>query len=153
MMNNRNLVGRCGLYCGACIIYRAYKDSEELREKISKDNDCDPEDVKCEGCQSNNDKWNKDEMWGESCDIVKCLDSKGLTYCYECDNHPDCQKYDEWADIFSKDGEDIRNNLEMIEEGKIDDWLKKEEERWVCKECGKPISMVLDRCHWCGAAI
>jgi|GEM_PF-5718436 hypothetical protein len=28
-MANRDLVGRCGLYCGACIIYRAYVDSAE----------------------------------------------------------------------------------------------------------------------------
>lgn len=33
-MTNKNLVGRCSLYCGACIIYRAYKDSEKLRQKL-----------------------------------------------------------------------------------------------------------------------
>ncbi|MCK4247085.1 MAG: DUF3795 domain-containing protein, partial [Methanomicrobia archaeon] len=50
-MINENLVGRCGLYCGACIIYRAYKDSEELRRIIAKDNNCKPEEIRCEGCQ------------------------------------------------------------------------------------------------------
>jgi len=33
---DKNLVGRCGLYCGSCLIYRAYKDSEQLRQKIAK---------------------------------------------------------------------------------------------------------------------
>ena len=28
---DKNLVGRCGLYCGFCLIYRAGKDSEKLR--------------------------------------------------------------------------------------------------------------------------
>ncbi|MFW6002369.1 MAG: DUF3795 domain-containing protein [archaeon] len=66
-MTDKNLVGRCGLYCGACIIYRAYKDSEDLRKKIADDNDCKPEYVKCEGCQSKQDeRWHKDRAWGES---------------------------------------------------------------------------------------
>ena len=90
---------------------------------------------------------------GKSDDIVQCLDSKGMTYCYECDNYPDCKKYEKWADIFSIDGEDIKRNIEMIEDGKICEWLKEEKERWTCKECDKPISMVLDECHLCGKEI
>jgi hypothetical protein len=34
---NKNLAGGCGLYCGICEIYRAYKDSKELREELAKD--------------------------------------------------------------------------------------------------------------------
>ncbi|MFP4051215.1 MAG: hypothetical protein ACLFVB_05695 [Thermoplasmata archaeon] len=41
----------------------------------------------------------------------------------------------------------------MIKEEKIDEWLNMEEEKWICKECGKPISMVLDKCHWCDTGI
>lgn len=52
MMVNRNLVGRCGLYCGACIIYRAGKDSERLRRIIAEQKNCEPEDIRCEGCQT-----------------------------------------------------------------------------------------------------
>ena len=33
-MVNKNLVGRCGLYCGFCLIYRAGKDSEKLRRAV-----------------------------------------------------------------------------------------------------------------------
>ncbi|MFQ6089716.1 MAG: hypothetical protein ACE5K0_12565 [Candidatus Methanofastidiosia archaeon] len=34
-MSNFNLIGRCGLYCGACGICRAHKDSKKLQEKIA----------------------------------------------------------------------------------------------------------------------
>ena len=34
-MVNRNLVGKCGLYCGACGIYRAYKDGGEYRQRLA----------------------------------------------------------------------------------------------------------------------
>jgi hypothetical protein len=32
---NAKLVGRCGLYCGACAIYRAYKDNGEYLAKLA----------------------------------------------------------------------------------------------------------------------
>ncbi len=64
-ITTKNLVGRCRLYCGSYIIYRAYKDSRERREKIAKDNDCDREDVRCEGDQKVLDEgWNEDNDWG-----------------------------------------------------------------------------------------
>ena len=28
-MSDGNVVGVCGIYCGACMIYRAYKDSDQ----------------------------------------------------------------------------------------------------------------------------
>jgi len=48
VMVNRNLVGRCGIYCGSCIIYRAYKDSEQLRQRVAERTIVNPEksDVK-----------------------------------------------------------------------------------------------------------
>jgi len=36
MMIDERLVGRCGLFCGACVVYRAYKDSEQLRQMLAK---------------------------------------------------------------------------------------------------------------------
>ncbi|MFW6002368.1 MAG: hypothetical protein ACOCQD_03430 [archaeon] len=41
----------------------------------------------------------------------------------------------------------------MIKEEKIDEWLEIEKEKWTCEECGKQISMVLDKCHWCDTTI
>ena len=58
---NKNLVGRCGLYCGACIIYRAYKDSDQLRQKIAEREKCKPQEIQCEGCQTAlTNGWNYD---------------------------------------------------------------------------------------------
>jgi len=34
-VETKNLAGYCGFYCGVCEIYRAYRDSEELREIIT----------------------------------------------------------------------------------------------------------------------
>jgi hypothetical protein len=64
---NENLVGRCGLYCGACIIYRAGKDSEKLRRTVAEKENCKPDEIRCEG-------------WGKNCKIVKCLEAKRLVF-------------------------------------------------------------------------
>ncbi|MCK5625386.1 DUF3795 domain-containing protein [Candidatus Bathyarchaeota archaeon] len=50
-MINMNLVGRCGFYCGAFNIYRAYKDSEKLQKIIAEKENRKSEEIRCEGCQ------------------------------------------------------------------------------------------------------
>jgi len=151
-MVNRNFVGRCGLYCGACIIYRAYKDSAELRESIARDYRRSPEDVRCEGCQTVTlDGWDMDQEWGKNCLIVRCLNEKGLNFCYQCDTYPECEKFRGIAESCLKRGENLMENLEKIKAGKVEEWLEEEDKKWRCEKCGKPISMHLTECRWCGA--
>ena len=150
-MVNMNLVGRCGIYCGSCIIYRAFKDSAKLRESIARDNECSPEDVKCGGCQTAAlDGWGMDKEWGRNCAIVKCVDGKGIDFCYECDDYPRCEKFSRIAESYLKKGEDLVENLAKIKSGKVEEWLKEEDARWRCPECDGPISIHLSECHICG---
>ncbi len=151
-MVNMNLVGRCGLYCGSCIIYRAERDSEQLRMDIAKENGCEPGDVQCSGCQSVLvDGWDSDNVWGKNCEIVKCLDSKGMSTCYDCEVK--CHSFKEWYEHMQEHGEDLEQNLEKINGGDLKEWLKEKEDKWSCKECGKPLIINLDRCHRCGESI
>jgi hypothetical protein len=152
---NENLVGRCGLYCGSCIIYRAHRDSIQLRQLVADHENCRPEDVRCEGCQTVlTSGWNEDQEWGRHCRIVKCLEDKGLDFCYQCDIYPDCEKFLELGEIASKmEVEDLMENLEKIKAGKVAEWLEEEDMKWRCHECGKPVSRHLQECHWCGAEL
>jgi|Deesub1362B_J571_1020462.scaffolds.fasta_scaffold00621_1 hypothetical protein len=153
-MINKKLVGRCGLYCGACTIYRAYKDSEQLRQMLAKKYNCNPEEIRCEGCQAVlTEKLEVDENWGRNCKIIKCLENKGLNFCYECDIYPECEKFHEIADFCLKYGANLIENLNKIKTGKIAEWLEAEDKKWRCKKCGKPIALELIECHWCGAKL
>jgi hypothetical protein len=153
VMVNRNLVGRCGIYCGSCIIYRAYKDSEQLRQRVAERNNCEPGEIRCEGCQTVlTNGWNSQE-WGKNCRIVKCLEAKGLDFCYECDIYPNCKEFRALADHSLKYGESLAENLEKIKASEVEEWLEEEAEKWKCLKCGKPISRHLTECHWCGAKI
>jgi len=152
---NKKLVGRCGLYCGACVIHRAYKDSEKLRRAIAEENNCKPEEIRCEGCQTVlTDGWDvANQEWGKNCKIVKCLEAKGLNFCYECDKYPDCEKFQEIADGCLKHGENLMKNLDKIKTGRVEEWLKEEDKKWRCPKCRRPISMHSTECHWCGTEV
>ena len=153
-MVNHALVGRCGLYCGSCMIYRAYKDSEKLRQLIAERVNCRSKDIRCEGCQTvPTYGWDvQDQQWGKNCKIVKCLEARGLQFCYECEAYPNCEKFQEIFKSELKHGENLMENLERIRTGDVEKWLEKEEKKWVCRECGKPISDC-EECHWCGAKL
>ena len=148
---NRNLVGRCGIYCGSCIIYRAYKDSEQLRKRVAERENCKPEDVRCEGCQTVLTNGWESKEWGKNCKIVNCLEAKGLEFCYECDVYPGCEKFRGLADHSLKYGESLTDNLKKIKLGQVEEWLEEEAKKWRCQKCGKPVSRHLTECHWCGA--
>lgn len=149
-MVDRDLVGRCGLYCGACGIYRAYKDNGEYLERLAKHFKCPPEKVRCEGCMALTL-----ECWGNDCKIVKCLRNKGLEFCYQCNQYEDgsCEKFGKLAEGYLEDGVDLRANLERIKKGEIEEWLRESEEKYKCPVCGKPLSIgsIRRECYHCGA--
>jgi len=150
IMANKNLVGRCGLYCGTCLIYRAYKDSERLQQRIAERRKCKPEEIRCEGCQTAlTDGWDVGG-WGKNCRIIKCLEAKGLDFCYECSTYPDCRNFHRVADYLLKRGENLMENLSKVKVGKVEEWLEEEDQKWRCPKCGKPISAYYGGCHWCG---
>jgi hypothetical protein len=148
---NRNLVGRCGLYCGACAIYRAYKDNGEYLERLAKHFKCPPEKVRCEGCTALTP-----ECWGYDCKIVQCLRNKGLQFCYQCNEYKNktCEKFEKLAmPYLEEDGVNLKANLERIRKGEVEEWLRESEEKYRCPVCGKPLSTgaMQRKCYHCGA--
>lgn len=149
-MVNRNLVGRCGLYCGACGIYRAYKDGGAYRQRLSAFFKCPPEKVRCEGCQALTAN-----CWGNDCKIVKCLDAKGIQFCYECSDFQDytCEKFEKFSkDYLTDDDVDLRANLARIKAGDTTAWLEESEVRFRCSFCRNPLptSSFMKKCYHCG---
>jgi len=146
LMAERDLIGRCGLYCGACSIYRAFRDGGEYRNKLAEHFKCPPEKVRCEGCQALTP-----ECWGNDCEIVQCTTSKGFNFCYECSQFDDksCEKYEELARRYSEDNVDVRANLERIKSGQLEAWLRESRERFKCPYCKKPLPEGSKKCYHC----
>ena len=153
IMVDKNLIGRCGLYCGICEIYRAYKDSKELQKELAKKHNCNPEKVRCEGCQAIDVYgWSLEKEWGSNCRILQCLNARELNFCYECTEYDNCKRFDKFARICAGLGINLRRNLQMIKEGKAEEWLLEQDKKWRCSKCGNPIIFSYDfkNCHWCG---
>ena len=152
-MADRRLVGRCGLYCGACGIYRAYKDGGAYLLRVADFLKCPPKKVRCEGCQALTI-----ECWGNECRIVKCLDAKGLQFCFECADYANhtCENFEKFAqDYLKEDGVDLRANLARIKAGNRDKWLKESDKKFRCPHCGEPLptSSFRKNCYHCGKAL
>ncbi len=143
-----NLVGRCGLYCGACGIYRAYKDGGEYLQKVADYFKISPEKVRCEGCQVLTPN-----CWGNDCKIVQCLNAKNFQFCYQCPeyNTHNCEEFEKLAQRYLNDNVDLRANLARIKAGETEAWLKEMNRRFRCPNCGKPlpVSRINKRCYHC----
>jgi len=146
-VSENNLVGRCGLYCGACSIYRAYKNDREYRNRLAERFKCPPEKVRCEGCQTLTP-----ECWENECEIVQCTSAKGFSFCYECPQFDGklCEKFERLAEGYLEDNVDLRANLARIKSGQVEAWLKESRERFKCPHCGKPLPTGSTKCYRCG---
>jgi len=147
MMVDHSLVGRCGLYCGACGIYRAYRDGGEPRRVLAEQFKIPEDKVRCEGCSALTP-----ECWGTGCKIVECLDGKGYGFCYDCPEHAagSCEKYEKLSARYAKLNIDVRANLDRIRAGEAEGWLAEQDTRWRCSGCGRPVSCHSPKCYHCG---
>ena len=145
-MVDTTLAGACGLYCGACGIYRMYKDkdTERLEGAAREVFDCQPEDIRCEGCHGP-----VDCHWSPDCRFMTCTQDQGITFCYECKDFP-CQE----LIAFSADSRDFPlSNLRRLAEVGLEVWLAEQEAHWRCPACHKPVDIYSETCRACGAPL
>ena len=170
----RRLAAPCGLYCGACLVYRANKQGNtELLEQIAKAfsvqdgqlpagmppvrKGCDISEVQrqmqgvkdaaCEGCLS--------EIRAFPCRICgfrDCVLEKGLTNCSQCADSPCQLLIDFHNDGLPHHGEVLANIQRQRDIG-MDAWIAEQEERWRCPHCGCAIDWYATQCSDCGAAL
>jgi hypothetical protein len=129
--NRKGLIGRCGLYCEACLIYGVSHRTEEVfarkRLGMAEHFDCKPEQVACEGCQQLTDS-----CWGAYCEIPKCLDARGYVYCDECDDIDGCERFGELDGRYGG----LKDSMARLREVGPDAWLAEQIEKMSCPECG-----------------
>jgi len=145
-VTDTTLAGACGLYCGACPIYRMYKDrnTERLEQAAREVFHCQPDDIRCDGCRGP-----LDHHWSPECRFLACTRERGITFCHECADLP-CDD----LSAFSADHHDIPlSNLRRLAEIGVEAWLVEQEARWRCPACGKPVDIYSKACRACGAEL
>ena len=154
-INNTDLVGVCGLYCGACSIYRATQDNneEKLEEfarglSVKTGNKFTVDDVRCDGCLVHG----RLDLWCRNCQIRVCEKlQSGKVRCSDCDEFP-CARLTDFRDDGMVHHGEITDNLEQLREVGIESWAEYEQTRWTCSECKTFLSWYDLECPGCGAS-
>jgi hypothetical protein len=126
---HRLQIAPCGMNCGTCIAY--------LREKN-----------KCPGCRVISENKNKAV---QRCIIARCiyLDKTKSKFCYECEKYP-CKRMKQLDKRYrTKYNTSFIENMLIIKEKGISEFLKFETKRRTCPNCGSSLSVHRPYCLEC----
>ncbi len=132
---NEELIAPCGMNCAICSAYLA-RQHDLKRQGIMRNY--------CAGCRPR----------GKNCAFLKkkCdLLGKGqVKYCYQCPDFP-CRTLKHLDKRYRTNYRmSMIENLEYIRENGIEKFLKREEEKWRCPNCGGVICCHNGICFECG---
>ena len=124
-------IAPCGMNCELCVSFFGYTMNGEKRKNP------------CTGCRSRE----------KNCAFLKkkCdkLSEKVIEYCFECSEFP-CENLEKLDSRYrEKYDMSMIKNLEFIEDNGIEDFLKKQEDRYSCPECGGIICVHNNVCYNC----
>ncbi len=120
------LIAPCGMNCGICVVY--------LREKN-----------KCTSCRGSDE--NK-PVTRTACKIKNC-DKRNSEFCYDCEAFP-CDRLNHLDKRYrTKYAMSMIENLKLIQANGIEQFLKKEEQRWKCSTCAGVICVHTRTCSKC----
>ena len=131
-----DLIAPCGMNCGVCSAYLGMKN--DIRSKGIKSE-------YCHGCLPR----------GKGCTINKsgaCMKLMNLSvrFCYVCEKFP-CDTNKQGDEIYRKRYHTSPiENLRYIKENGMQKFLKQQQEKWKCRQCGGVISCHNGICYTCG---
>lgn len=151
MKINPDFLAPCGLYCGVCGVYYATRDNNmrfmERLVSVYKGNIPDSEnltvdDILCNGCLSDNNVC----IFCRWCSIKDCTREKGYEGCHQCDDFP-CQFIDSFPMPVGK--KVIMRAIPYWRRYGTEKWVRDEEARYTCPECGHKLFRGAKRCNEC----
>ena len=143
------LLAPCGLYCGVCAIrIAAANDNQKFKEKLAPVYGVKADDIQCEGCMS------RDEdmvfVYCKVCPIKTCVKEKKLSGCHQCDEFP-CKQVDEFSIPVGK--KVIMRAIPQWRELGTEEWVRQEESRYTCPQCGNALFRGARRCNQCKVSV
>jgi hypothetical protein len=148
-----HLAAACGTYCGACPSYIAKHSEDEKRFSSGPRNAningfvAYMNNQRCDGCLSGG------MLAGhcQTCKIRLCAANKqNDSRCSDCKELP-CYRITNLIKMGDyPHRKEYLPNLKKIREMGVQEWVKYEEERWRCPQCGLPMSWYDAKCARCG---
>jgi hypothetical protein len=134
----------CGLFCPACVIYVAQRESPENREQVAKSFNLPPEMLKCDGCRAES----RFIYCEQNCKMKPCVEEKGIGFCGECDEYP-CETIKTFQAEMPHRLE-LWAALDRIKEVGHEKWFDEMLEHYSCPECNTINTAYLPACRKCG---
>jgi len=136
------LIAPCGLYCGVCGIYIATRDgNDKFKERLTQVYNLPVEEIECRGCLAE-----KPFIYCRVCAIKSCTGERGYEGCHQCDQWP-CEHIEKFPLPVGK--KVIMRAVSQWREWGTEKWVREEEERYHCPECGYPLFRGAKRCRSC----
>ena len=157
---NPDFVAPCGLYCGVCAIYIAYRDNNrKFKERLVNlyqggipgkgalpgHESLTVEDIQCHGCLSG-----RPFVYCRQCAIKDCTKAKGYAGCYECGDFP-CEHIETFPMTVGK--KVILRAVPYWREHGAEKFVRDEEARYVCPQCGAKLFRGAGRCNQCKTTV
>jgi len=154
-MKKENLIAACGLYCGACEMYRAVHDDNKEKQQAlvqafnARGGKFILSDLECDGCLGGG----RLSPWCRQCNIKSCTKRRpGEAICSSrCLDFP-CKNLTDFANMKLAHHNEIIDNLRRLEKVGIKKHAQHEEKRWLCPQCKTPLAWYDQTCRQCGAA-
>jgi hypothetical protein len=156
-----HLAAACGTYCGACPAYIAkHSEDEQIKMKLQKKSSSGPakamkgippsnwmDGLLCDGCLSGGML----AAHCKTCNIrLHAANKQKDSRCTDCEELP-CNRITNLINMGRYlHRQEYLPNLKKIREMGVQEWVKKEEERWRCPKCGLPMSWYDAECAKCG---
>ncbi|HEY42332.1 MAG TPA: DUF3795 domain-containing protein [Dehalococcoidia bacterium] len=150
-MEGEHLASVCGLYCGACPVYRVRhdvdrKDAGETLQNLAGQLNVPIEQVTCAGCLGEGPH----SPFCSECEIRRCaMTANGVTRCADCSKFP-CGLLIK----FSNDGiphhRDVMKNIRRQQRVGAYEWCQEVHEQIRCHFCGVSLDWYAKICHRCG---
>jgi hypothetical protein len=135
MMMKEILIAPCGMNCALCASYLAMKNDLKSQGVMRS---------YCAGCRP---RGKNCAFMKKNCDLL----GNGLVqYCYECKEFP-CRRLEHLDKRYRTHYRmSMIENLTYIKKNGMEKFLKKEEKKWRCPECGGTICCHNGICFSCG---
>ena len=123
-MDYRKLTAPCGIDCFNCEVF-GDNITPELQAMIAPHMGAEPSQVKCDGCRESGCL----VLPEGACPTKKCIDDKGVEFCFECDEFP-CRKLQPCLDGAAKYPQNFKLfNLCRIQKVGVEKWATEESAR------------------------